>query len=67
MPESIEPLHDLVRSDSSEATYRVPASPRVTPEPAPSDSVLIAMSVATGVVATLGSLAVWRWWRNRRR
>ena len=51
--------------DLSEPPAQLPSSPTVTPDPAPSDDVLVGVSVAGTVAALLA--AAWLWRRLRRR
>ena len=67
MANADEPVHHLMHDNDTDDALRAPTAPRVTPEPAPADTVLIVTGVAAGVVGTLVTLAGWRMLRNRRR
>lgn len=60
-----EPTEALLHGDDAgDGVAAAPDPPRVTPEPAPSDTVLIAAGVAAGVASTVAALVAWRLWRR---
>ncbi len=57
-----EPVIDL-----SEPAHTGLSSPAVTPDPAPSDEVLVRLGMAGGFASIVGAVYLWRRLRRRRR
>lgn len=66
MTSNLPRVADVGAERSNVLPFAAPDAPNVTPEPAPADTKLIALSAAGGAITMVFCLVVWAWWRRRR-